>query len=355
MNKEEIIKKFCEGAKYYLVSFNSEDGDFGKIIDSKELDKINLDENEIYRSIENKNDDRIFAFDLKPEDSQYVDNPLKLLLNTLNDAKAIELMYPHIFKWIFNGLNIKAYALVPSGNPKSHSTISRYGGTENFIKILRQHLKNISKMKRGTVPDYNFLNIIDEVKETELSMGSINKKTSLYSVGIDLNMSYKDIYLNSKKCKSKDIELNYLEMKYWAREINPDFISEAKHIKLKQTLPPDDDIFKLYPAPIKRIMELKTKGDFNRFLLARFLLSVHTQKDAKFIYYSVMGDEEREHVKTGNSSTQWNYILNNLERYGCPSMKELEMFMKPEDEQLSHPLEKINEYIEKKKVEHDEL
>ena len=353
MKQEEMIKKACEGAKYYLVKYHSKEGDFGKIIDNKELDKINLEENEIYRSIENKNNDRLFVFDLKPEDAQYIDNPLQLLLNTLNDAKSIELMYPNIFKWSFNGLNITAYALVPSGAPKSHSTISRYGGTENFIKILRQHLKNISKMKRGKTPNYNFLNIKEGVNDTELSVGSINRKTDLYSIMIDLKTSYKDIFFNSKKCISKETELNYLDMKYWAREINPDFISEAKHIKLKVALPPEENIFALYPTPIKRIMELKTKGNHNRFLLARFLLAVHSQKDAKFVYYSIMGDEEREHIKQGNCSTQWNYILNNLERYGCPSMKDLESFIKPEDEKLSHPLEKIHEYMEKMKNEED--
>ena len=112
MKQEEMIKKACEGAKYYLVKYHSKEGDFGKIIDNKELDKINLEENEIYRSIENKNNDRLFVFDLKPEDAQYIDNPLQLLLNTLNDAKSIELMYPNIFKWSFNGLNISAMTVI---------------------------------------------------------------------------------------------------------------------------------------------------------------------------------------------------------------------------------------------------
>lgn len=142
-------------------------------------------------------------------------------------------------------------------------------------------------------------------------------------------------------------------MKYWAKEINPDFITEAKHMKLDNPLAFSEEMFAIYPAPIKRMMELKHKGNYIRFLISRFLLSVHSPKDAKFVYYSVLGNEEREHVKSGNCSTQWNYIKNNIEKYDCPTLKEVSRFIHPDDKKISHLLEDIQDYIDSKVVKNE--
>ena len=93
-------------------------------------------------------------------------------------------------------------------------------------------------------------------------------------------------------------------------------------------------------------MNLPHKGNYNRFLISRFLLSVHSPKDAKHMYYTILGNEEREHVKTGNCSSQWNYIMNNLKRYSCPTMKELSPFVEEGDEKINHPLEKIQKHLD---------
>jgi len=351
-NQIETIKNFCKNARYYWVRYESQpDGEFGKILNGKEIEALNLNKHELHRSIEYQSDDTLFVYDLKPSASGYANNPLKLLLNNLEEARVIETVYPSIFRWAFDGLSIKAYAIVPSGNPKEHSTLTRYGGTRMFMKILRQHLRNIGKMNRGITPDYSFLSVEENVDNMELSLGSINKFTDLFSVGINLGMDYKTILLNSKKNIQVWQPITQIHMKYWAKEINPDFISEAKHIKLDQQLTIDEG-WKLYPKPIKRLMKLKHKGNYNRFLLARFLLSVHSPTDAKHQYLTVMGEEERAHVTKGDCSTQWNYVLNNHKRYDCPSMKELKSFCTTKDiEELSHPLEKIQEYLEKKKNE----
>ena len=346
-----VMKKFTEGANYYLVRYDKE---FGKILTGEEIKEVNLEENELYRSVECKNGDMLFVLDLKSTPLNYIENPLQLLLRTLEDARAIEAVYPHLFTWVFNGLNLEAYAIVPSGDPKIHSTLSRYGGSENFYKVLTKHLKNISKMKKGQSPDFNFLEIRDNVPNNVLSVGSINKFTGMYSVVIDLSMSYKDILKASKNFVTQEALIPRIDIKYWAREVNPDFITDAKHIKLKEPIPLDDEVFALYPPPIKRIMGLKHKGNYNRFLISRFLLSVHSPKDAKFMYFSILGESEREHVKSGNCSTQWNYVLNNMKRYDCPSLKEVGSYINPDDPPLSHLLENIQDYIDKNKEKYDE-
>lgn len=353
MEQQELIFKSVKDAEYYSVVYSSESNEeLGKILKKEELLQLDLSENEIHRSIEYKNGDRLFVLELIQDTNRYVNSSLQMLLNTIEDARAIEEVYPQIFTWVFDGLSVKGYAIVPSGRPLSHPTISRYGGTDNFIRILRQHLKNIAKLKKGKSPDYNFLNIAEKIKEEEICIGSHNKKYGNFSIVIDLKMSWKEILKNSNECKSKDIELNNLHMKYWTKEINPDFIAEAKHIKLDNPMRvkgiDENKIFDLYPAPIKRLMALKDKGNYNRFLLARFLLSVHNPDDAKHLYYTILGSTnpaELEHVKSGNCSTQWNYVMNNLDKYDCPSMKELKSFIRDEDEKLSHPLEKIQEYL----------
>lgn len=343
MERVDVIKNFCDGANYFLVQYEE---DFGKILQNKELSEINIEKNEIYRSIKNKNNSMLFVYKINATDTAHNLNPLQLLLQSLEEARAIEAVYPHIFNWIYDGLYIKAYAIIPSHDPKAHTTISRYGGTSNFYKILTQHLENIGKMKKGQSPDYNFSALHITIPEIELSIGSINKHTDTFSVSINIRESYKNILDASKNFINYSTEFKTLDMKYWAREINPDFIHEAKHIKIDKTIPYFEEIYNLYPLPIRRLMNLKHKGNYNRFLLSRFLLSIHSPKDAKFIYYAVLGDEEREHVKHGNCNTQWNYIRNNIDKYDCPSLKEISSFIRPEDPKLSHLLEPIQDWID---------
>jgi len=348
MNQLQIIEKFCNNARYYFVKFeNNRDGEFGKIISGADLLSIDLENNEVHRSIEYQNDDRLFVYDTKPHGNIIkAENPLQLLINNVEEMNIIERVYPNIFKWVFDGISIKAYAIVPSGTPKAHSTISRYGGTEMFIKILRQHIENLSNLYKGGSPDYQFFKNNTDIPETEISVGSVNLFNMLHAIAITPEMEYVEIMMNSKRNVSKDVPLNHLNMKYWAREINPDFINEAKQISIDRTLSIDEG-WELYPKVITNLMELKDKGNYNRFLLSRFLLAVHKPHDAKFIYYSVLSQEELDHVKKGNCSTQWNYVMNNRKRYDCPTMKELNKF-RDAAEDLSHPLENIQKYLIKK-------
>jgi hypothetical protein len=347
----DSIKSFCEDAKYYFIKFPSDSNqEFGKIITSEEIIKVDLDNNEIHRSIEYKNGDLLFVHDLKPKvQGHLVESPLQLLLNNLKEARAIELVYPNIFTWAYDGIGVKAYARIPSGSPKANTTISRYGGSENFIKILRKHLKNIGKMSLGQSPDYNFLDGNEMIEDTELSIGSLNLFNNMFVIPIEVKEHYLTIIKNSRDNVQSIKVLNILDMKYWAREINPDLISEAKHIKLKEVIP-IDGAYDLYPDCIKALMALPHKGNRVRFLIARFLLSAHSPQDAKFVYMSILNDEERGHIKDGNCSSQWNFIMNNIQRYGCPTCRELKYFCSDADCSLVHPLEKIQKHLEEEKL-----
>ena len=351
MTQLETIGAFCSGSKYYMIKFGeTKDGELGKILQGVDLLTIDLSKNEIWRSVENQNEDFLFVYDLRPlAIEQKTDNPLQLLMTNLEEARVIERVYPDIFTWIFNGVNIKAYATVPSGNFKAHSTISRYGGTETFIRVLGQHLRNISRMHKGVSPNYNFLQNNEDIPEIELSIGSINMFNQMYSIAVDIKKDYIEILNKSLNNVQEEFTIRELDMKYWAKEINPDFLSETKHIKLDNSLTIEEGM-PLYPFCIQNLMSMETKGNHSRWLLARFLLSVHKPHDAKFVYYSVLSPAELDHVKNGNCSGQWNHVMNNFKKYSCPTMRELLIFKDPRDGNLSHPLEKIQEFLNKKEV-----
>ena len=346
MNMKQIalMNNFVKNSKFYLVKIDDTiNGEIGKIIRREELIKLNLSMNEVYRSVDYKDDNVLFVYDLKSNISGNRKNPLSLLKANLEEARTIESMYPNIFTWVFDGLSIKAMAIVPSGVDKSHSTLSRYGGTHKFINILRQHLSNIGKMVRGVSPDYSFLKHDNDICEQELSVGSINKSTNLYSIFIDLKEDYMDIIKRSIRCDSLDCELNFLNMKFWAREINPDFVVDSKTSKLEKSLPLNK-AYVMYPKAINTMMNLPYKGDKYRDIIARFLLSIHDPSDAKHVFYSIFGDEELAEVrKVGKNS--WNYSINNHKKYGCPTNEEILEFI-DKDYTLSHPLEEIQEYLD---------
>ena len=101
-NQKKLIEIFCKDAKYYRVTYDNNGTEFGKIIENKELSSVNLDTNEIRRSIEYTNDDRLFVLDLKPTLGELSDNSLQLVTNNLYEARAIEMVYPNVFTWVFD-------------------------------------------------------------------------------------------------------------------------------------------------------------------------------------------------------------------------------------------------------------
>ena len=213
-NQFHIINDFCNGCTWLQVRFPDRDGvEYGEIIFGEKQLKISLETHEIHRSIKYKNGDTLFVHTLKPKNTQLVDNPLSLLIKNLKEAIIIETVYKGIFRWVFDGVFIKAYAIVPSGTQHKNNTLSRYGGTKMFIKVLRQQLNNIGKLHKGLTPDYNFLDNMADIEETEISLGSINNFNKMYSVGINLSSTYIKIIKNSKKNIQTWPPLKLLNMK----------------------------------------------------------------------------------------------------------------------------------------------
>jgi len=109
-------------------------------------------------------------------------------------------------------------------------------------------------------------------------------------------------------------------MRYWIREINPDYykanaFTDIKNKKIKA----DIKSFGKYPPCIKKLAGLPKKGNYNRFLLATFLLGVHGERDAKQQFDMMLTDDERYHINNGNCKDQWRTIV--TKEYSPPSCK----------------------------------
>jgi len=111
--------------------------------------------------------------------------------------------------------------------------------------------------------------------------------------------------------------MNKLNMKFWVREINPDFfkdsIPSSKKIKL------NNNTFNYYPPCIMQLAGMKSKGNYGRFLLSTYLLNIHHERDAKYQLDMMLSDEERNHINEGNCKGQWRAIT--AKQYPCPGCK----------------------------------
>jgi hypothetical protein len=296
-----IIKHFCKNAQRLSVNTSNV-----KSLES-EVVAINIESDTIKRHRLDSEFNCLFNMELNL--SQDIS-----LSKQIEHMKTIELFYPHLFNWRFNGENIECFALIPM-KQEYLGIFSRYRGVNNFIIQLRERLLSIIRY-RG----YENVQLNKQVDYMLFSNGSINYRTDLYVVEIEPHMTEEQILTISKNRLIIEKPLYELDMKFWIKEINPD-IRRKILPKSGNKIPLTDDVYDMYPPCIKAICNLKKKGNYNRFLLATFFLVIHNQTDAKHQLYSVLSDEEREHIETGNCKDQWRAILNG--KYSGPSCKKM--------------------------------
>jgi hypothetical protein len=315
MNQKELLEKFCEDKEYFSIVYDTKHHDFGKLINKEDLYKLNLDDHEIYTSINFNNNDVLFHMNMVILKKGIVVNPVRTLIESLANARIVEEIYPKTFNWRFNGENVEAYAIINSSNQKIQGTIARYGGTTTFLKVIKFRLRNIIKMYNNIPIKYNFNRNSEIIKRELLATGSINFRTKNYCIPIDIKWSWVDILKASKSGTFMNFNYKSLDINYWRREINPDLMSDTERIKI--TDPVETDLtFKKYPPCIQNITKMKIKGDEGRYILIRYFLSIHKPNDAKFLLSHLITDSaEKEHVYYGNSKGQFKTVLNNLDRY----------------------------------------
>ena len=300
VNMDEIIYNFCKNAEhiYYGTS----------VVDSLKDLRMELDfgKNEVYRSRRGNDDTHIFdmKMDVGVQGS---------LLDEVKCMKTIELFYPNTFSWRFDGEHIQAIALIQMSK-ENLGIFGRYNGVNSFIKYLRRQLINVLKYR-----DLSQVNYTDVIEDKILSTGSINSKTNSYVIDILVNDD-PQIYIPwaSATRRIRNPVLKTLNMKFWVREINPDYYKEVP-VKKSKKYALTNDVWDKYPVCIKRIAALPKKGNYNRFLLATFLLGVHNERDAKHQLDLMLSDEERIHMNSGNCKDQWRAIV--AKGYSPPSVK----------------------------------
>lgn len=297
----KIIQNFCLDSETISINTSSIN-----CLDTCSL-AINHLTDEIKRTRYSKNMDCIFNLELNLIESITLDEEIEIM-------KTIETYYPDTFNWRFNGIHIECYALIQM-KQDDLGIYSRFRGIYAFIKLLREQLTRICRY-RG-LNTYYVTNIIDNMI---FSNGSINHISDLYVVPIDAFDNKQTILLNSKNRIIKNDDLKVLNMKYWIREINPDFERQPAP-ELKEKIQITDTVHTLYPPCIKNVANLPRKGNYGRFLLASFLLAIHGERDAKHQLLTMLSDDEREHVENGNCKDQWRAILNR--KYPAPSCKKM--------------------------------
>jgi len=295
----KFIKQFCEGAERLAINTDN------LLVMDTDILHVEFDKDSIKRSRMNNDLSCIFnmTFDL---------NQSITLSEQISFMKTIELFYPDTFNWRFDGENIECYALLEM-KPEYMTIYGRYRSVFDFIKQLRERLLTVIRY-RG----FKNLNISKFITSMVHVNGSINIDTELYVIEIEPSYDLFLILNNSKKRLSFIKETKPLNMKYWVKEMNPDF-NRKIIVQHNNVIPLEDNTFSLYPPCIKNIAGLPKKGNYNRFLLATFFLAMHTQKDAKHQLLSVLSDSERNHILHGNCKDQWRSIT--VKKYNGPSCK----------------------------------
>lgn len=293
------IAEFCNGAERIYTSTTT----LKSIINSN----ININKDEIKRSRWSKNYDCIFNFILNISKDITLNEQIKHM-------KTIEMYYPDMFSWRFDGKYIEAIAMIPM-RKKNLGIFTRYRGQINFIKYLRKQIVNILKF-RGT-SNYNYSGIIEDLV---FATGSINSNTQLFVINITPKTSIFDILKMSNDRKIDDTKIKELNMRYWVREINPDFYKANSFTDIKNKKEKATSLsFGTYPPCVKKLAALPKKGNYNRFLISTFLLGMHGERDAKQQFDMMLTDNERHHINSGNCKDQWRTIV--TKGYNPPSCK----------------------------------
>jgi len=299
----DIIKTFCKDAIRVSVSTK----------ETTTVDKgsVNFDlkNDEVWRTRHYSEPDMGCLFDFKLNLHQNI-----TLTEEIGYMRTIEMFYPGVFSWRFTGKHIECIGKM-SMKKEYLGVYSRYRDMYGFIKLLRDRLLEILKFR-----NYTGMICSEKIKGMLLSTGSINSATELYVVDILPTDSEMDILSKSKDRIITDGSVKEFDMKFWVKEINPDYyrgdLPKPKNIN---KIPITGDVFKLYPPCITQLCGLKRKGNYNRFLLSIFFLATHHERDAKYQLNMVLSDDEKEHVLQGNCKDQWRAIVS--KGYSAPSCK----------------------------------
>jgi len=294
------IIKFCEGAETILCNTKEIDG-----LKDNTL-SIEKETTAIQRTRYAKDSSCIFTMELGTPHEQDIMLEWERLLT-------VSQFYPGIFSYRYNGRHLEVIANIPM-IIKYAGAIRRFGNSFNFISLLRKRINKILRLKNLLSNDLTLL-----VDVNILATGSINLDTNVFCVDIAKTDTVIGVYKRAMTGEVITPEIKQLDMKFWAREINPDMNKSASRYHSEKKYPISDDIMTYYPPCIQRLASQPKKGNYGRFLLSTFLLAVHSEKDAKYQLSLMLTPDENEHMRNGNCKDQWKTIVGR--NYSPPSVK----------------------------------
>ncbi len=294
------IDKFCHDADRISISTDNIPSILNNEVD------INLEHDEIRRTRYNIDGSCLFTMRMNILKHGTINDEIKFM-------KTIELVYPKAFNWRYDGWHIECIAKIPM-KKEYMGILGRYKGAYGFIKMLRDRLLEILQYRGDKV-------ITSQMISTMIvATGSINSQTNMWAVDIKPNDKPETITANSAGRKIRNSDIKELDMKYWVKEINPDFLKPGEPpIQKRNKYAITDNIMKQYPICIHKIGGMKQKGNYARFLLGSFLLGVHNERDAKHQIDLMLNDTERKHMNEGNCKGQWRALI--AKQYAIPSCK----------------------------------
>ena len=245
--------------------------------------QINLDRDEVHRSILNKDGSCLFILDIDFHEYSLLEG-LKL---ALHKAKQIEKDFSGEFLWTFSGRGIKGFSMILQ-TPKNINYINRFGNIWRFYKLIINYFEK----KYDFELDKTFVNLQGLTR----SIGSLNNKSGFYMIPIKLDWDVLKILDYSLNKKIISWKIPELPVQYWRYILN---VYEEKSEKFdwfgrKNKVEVN---FAKYPPCIQNLMQKPKKGNKDRFDLLRYFYYLHSRSDVDHIMKQILTNTEYRHMK----------------------------------------------------------
>jgi len=291
MNK---IKPYLEDAAEVVLSFKGtfirqfkNDGKINNI----NIDSFGKDDVEVHRSIICTNGDLWLYLDIDFHNTTLEDGVIK----SLESARNIEAVLPKQFAWFFSGRGIHGHSLIKY-NKENEIAITRFG---NIFQFYKTFLKMLAAKSHVDL-DKTFVHY----KGLCRAPYSLNAKTGLYKVPIDIiNDKTSEVLHKAKNRVYADVIFKPINVKDALKEMPPPITFKKEQMDFHKI----DVNWEAYPPCIHTMMQLKNKGNNERYTLLTYFNALHKKYDVRTIMKQILTKTEYYHMQ---KEGQLEYVCN---------------------------------------------
>ncbi len=277
----ESIQKFIKDSKQIAPVINDNILRYSGE-DSKVLFQIDLDTDEIHRSIINTDGSALFIIDIDFHEYPLLEG----LTKALSVAKQIEEDFPNEFLPIFSGRGMKLVAKITQ-TKENIMYISRFSSIFVFYKSILKYLEQKFKIEL----DKTFVSFMGLTR----SIGSYNNHSGMYSIPIDYSWGVLQILENSRRKNIIDFKIPELDVKKYRYllSVHQPYGDKIDWYGVNNKYP---IAFEKYPPCVLAMFAEQSKGNKERFDILRYLFTIHSVPDSKTILRQVLTQEEYGHL-----------------------------------------------------------